>query len=323
MSRPYRLALMFRLYRVAGKTLSCAAWNANTLDVIGALEGRYIPSDPERKTSQARPVTVTLPALTRRKMLAGSCVLAAIASAWGGWRTWWHSPSTLTPEAARLYQQGLDDIHAGAYFAATKALEQAVKVAPAFSPARARLAESWFELDLPERAAREFLPIRRRDNSSLPALDQLQIEAVDLTITREFEAAAAKYEQMLRQSGSGSTDLSVDLGRSYERAGKPDKAITAYRRAAEGASHSPAAWLRLLSRGGDPGLEPEAHGRGREHAHTHDRRDDRHAHAPRQAGDQRRRGRVLEGRLEGRLVAPDAHQAVRASTASSVNVLIR
>jgi thioredoxin-like negative regulator of GroEL len=68
-------------------------------------------------------------------------------------------------EAARLYQLGVDDIHAGAYFAAAKAVDQAMQLAPHFSPAGARLAESWLELDLPEKAAREFLPVRRENNA--------------------------------------------------------------------------------------------------------------------------------------------------------------
>ena len=45
------------------------------------------------------------------------------------------------PEALSLYHTAVDDIHAGAYFAATKALEQTVQLAAAFAAGRARLAE--------------------------------------------------------------------------------------------------------------------------------------------------------------------------------------
>jgi tetratricopeptide (TPR) repeat protein len=217
---------------------------------------RALDPDPGRRYSEVREfpralrgepvsVTVALPSLTRRKVLAVVCVVTALSAGWMGWRTWSRSRGQPTPEAARLYQQGVDDIHAGAYFAATKALGQAVQLAPTFSPARARLAESWLELDLPEKALREFQPIRRQDNSSLPKLDQLQIDAVDLTITREFAAALAKHEEMRKLVGADSADLNVDLGRAYEKAGKGDLAIEAYRRAAEGPWHSAAAWLRL------------------------------------------------------------------------------
>ena len=217
---------------------------------------RAIDPDPGRRFAEVREfpkalrgepvsVTVALPSLTRRKALAAGCAVAALAAGAFGWRTWRHHRNQLSPEAARLYQQGVDDIHAGAYFAATNALDQAVRLAPGFGPARARLAESWLELDLPEKAAREFLPIRRLDNSSLPRIDQLLIEAVDRTITREYDGAVAKYEQMRQMAGGGAGDLDIDLGRAYENAHKDDSAMTAYRRAAEGPRHSPAAWLRL------------------------------------------------------------------------------
>jgi len=217
---------------------------------------RALDPDPGRRFAEVREfpkalrgepvsVTVALPSLTRRKALAAGCAVAALTAGGFGWRTWRQHRNQPSPEAARLYQQGVDDIHAGAYFAATNALDQAVRLAPGFAPARARLAESWLELDLPEKAGREFLPIRRQDNSSLPRIDQLQIEAVDLTITREFDGAVAKYEQMRKMAGGAAGDLDIDLGRAYENAHKDDSAITAYRRAAEGPRHSPAAWLRL------------------------------------------------------------------------------
>jgi len=215
---------------------------------------RALDADPGRRFSEAdefpralrgERVSAVLPSLTRRKVLAAACAVAALAAGWTGWRSWSSARSQPTPEAARLYQQGVDDIHAGAYYAATNALGQVVQLAPAFSPARARLAESWYELDFPEKALLEFAPIRRLDNSSLPRFDRLQIEAVDLTITREFGAAAAKYEEMRKSAGRDSAGLDVDLGRAYEDAGKLGNAIEAYRRSAEGPSHNPAAWLRL------------------------------------------------------------------------------
>ena len=216
---------------------------------------RALDRDPARRFASVRDfskalrgesssVTLPLPSLTRRKVLAAACGAAALAAGGEAWRRWSIRQKMPGAEAARLYQQGVDDIHAGAYFAATRALGQAVQLASAFSPARARLAESWLELDLPEKAVLEFLPIRREDNSWLPKLDRLQIEAVDLTLTREFPAAVAKYEEMRKVAG-GALDLDIDLGRIYEKAGQPDRAIEAYRRAAEGPWHSAAAWLRL------------------------------------------------------------------------------
>ncbi|PWU08118.1 MAG: hypothetical protein C5B51_08435 [Terriglobia bacterium] len=213
---------------------------------------RALDREPGRRFATARSfsralrgdpssVTLALPRLTRRRMVGFGAALLAIAAGGFAWRTF--SRATLPGEASRLYQVGVDDIHAGAYFAATKALDRATRLAPHFSPAHARLAESWIELDLPERAARELLLVRRENTSALSKLDQLEIEAVDLTMTREFAAAAAKYEEMLRHSDSA--EIKVDLGRAYEKADKPDQAIRMYRQAAEGPTHNPSAWLRL------------------------------------------------------------------------------
>jgi len=215
---------------------------------------RALDSDPGRRFANAGEFakalsgewaagTTGVTIFSRKKLLAAACALLLPAILWIGWQNWPRNGNQPPPEAVRFYRLGVDDIHALAYFAATKALDQAVKLAPRFTLAHARLAEAWLELDLPEKAGREFLPARREDNSVLSKIDQFQIEAVDLTITREFAAAAAKYEQMVRLSGA--EDLNVDLGRAYEKASKPDLAIESYRRAAEGSTHSPAAWLRL------------------------------------------------------------------------------
>jgi tetratricopeptide (TPR) repeat protein/tRNA A-37 threonylcarbamoyl transferase component Bud32 len=216
---------------------------------------RALEADPTRRFSrasdflkaihgEARSVTVALPAMTRRGVVVAALAAVAIAAGGIAWRAWTHSRNQPSPDAAIFYHQGVDDIHAGAYFAATKALDQAVRIAPRYSLAHARLAEAWVELDVPEKAGREMLLARREDNSGLPDLDRLQIEAVDLTVTREFAAAAGKYEQMRRLT-SQEAGLDLDLGRAYEEALQPPKAMESYRRAAEGPSHSPAAWLHL------------------------------------------------------------------------------
>src|SRR6516225_9675553 len=101
-----------------------------------------------------------------------------------------------SPEALSDYRKGVEDLQAGAYFAAAKALDEAVKLAPNFGLAHARLAEAWTARSQPERAGEEMLRARRQDLSSLSQLDRSQIEAIDLKITRDFAAAAAKYESM-------------------------------------------------------------------------------------------------------------------------------
>src|ERR1017187_9559846 len=89
------------------------------------------------------------------------------------------------------------------------------------------------------------LVARRQDLSRLSQFDRLQIEAVDFRVTREFSAAAAKYQQIVALVPQPSADLYVDAARSYEWTQNRDKAIQYYRRAAEGPAHSASASLRL------------------------------------------------------------------------------
>jgi serine/threonine protein kinase len=208
---------------------------------VNALRGR------------SQSVTLSIPRLSRRRTAALALAAVLLAAAPFTWRAWQRARSRPSPEAEALYQQGAADLHAGAYFAATKALAQAVTLAPHFTLAHARLAEAWVGLDLTEKATQEMLTVRRQDLSALSRRERLQVEAIDLTITREFAAAAAKYEQAVAIAGPAATDLYVDLGRAWQAAGKPDKAIEAYKHAAESAM-DPAAWLRLAvlySRAGD------------------------------------------------------------------------
>ena len=200
------------------------------LDVVMAMGGESVPLAPSF--------------MTRRRAATAAMAAVVLVGAVAGWREWANASRRLPPEAQAFYEEGVGDIAAGAYFAATKALEEAAKVAPRAVQVHARLAEAWVSLDMPEKAGEEMLLVRRQDLSRLSKADRLQIEAIDLSITREFAAAAAKYEELAR-AGANSADVAVDLGRAYENADRPDDAIRSYRRAAEGSEHNPAAWLRL------------------------------------------------------------------------------
>ena len=217
---------------------------------------RALDPDPERRFSraghmvkmlqgEAPSMSIRIPVMTRRRAIAGVAAAALLVGGILGWQIWERLGNQPSAEALTYYDRGVDDIHAGAYFAATKALEQAVSLAPHFSLGHARLAEAWLELEVPEKAGLEMLLARRQDNSGLSEVDRLRIEAVDRTIFREFDAAVAKYERIKHLAKSSAADLDLDLGRAYERASQGLKATECYRRAAEGPSHSPAAWLHL------------------------------------------------------------------------------
>jgi len=207
--------------------------------------------------------TVRLPAMTGRRWLGTAVAAAAVAGALLGWQSWMRARNRPSPEAQALYLKGIGDIEAGANFAATKALGEAVQRAPRYAPAHARLAEAWIELEMPEKASEQMLLARREDTAGLSHAERLRLEAIDLSITREFAAAVEKYEQLAKIGAGEGAEPALDLGRAYEKAGKPGKAIDSYRRAAEGPAPNPAAWLRLgllYSRTSQPAKADEAFG---------------------------------------------------------------
>jgi tetratricopeptide (TPR) repeat protein len=191
--------------------------------------------------------TTRLTIFGRRKVLVPSaCAVLVSTAVWIGWQRWSRDDRP-PPEAVRLYRLGVDDIQALAYFASTKALEQAVKLAPHYRLAHARLAEAWVELELPEKAGVEMLIARRDGMTGLSSLDRMQIDAIDLMITRDFARAAENYKEMLKGVGREKADLYVDLGRIYEKSEQRANALANYTLATETDPRNAAAWLHLAA----------------------------------------------------------------------------
>ena len=205
---------------------------------IAALEGKEA-----LEGKQTAPVA-RAKKIPRAQVIATAVAALALAGATVAWFEWRGSGVRLAPAAQVLYEQGADDNAAGAYFAATRALGEAAKLAPKAPQIHAKLAEAWVALDEPERGASEMLLVRRENTAGLTAAERLQIEAIDLSITQEYAEAAAKYEAMVQLSPNDA-DALVDLGRAYEGAGRLELAMKSYLRAAQGPQQSPAAWLRL------------------------------------------------------------------------------
>ena len=267
-------ALGMTIYRIVTGTLPARARAQRAGAVAGAVPAadgaapaldpkweeaiqRALDPDPGRRFSRAGDVARALhgetmeadagSAISRRKVAVAAAAATALLAGSIGWRSWSNRRSRPSAEAARLYQLGTEDVHATAYFAATKALEQAVKLAPRFSLAHARLAEASMELEESDKAAREMLLARREGVSGLTANERLQLDAIELSITREFPAAAAKYEEMLKTSGAAKGDIYLDLGNTYDRAAQQPKALENYMLAVQNSPGNPACWLRLAA----------------------------------------------------------------------------
>jgi serine/threonine protein kinase len=178
----------------------------NGLDVVlPGVDGRWtqairraLSPDPARRFGSAGEFVQAIrgPVSTLRpKAFAFAAAILVLLAGWFGWmwsQEWSAQPSA---EAMKLYRTGTDNVHAAAYFAATKALEQAVRLAPHYSLAHARLADAWMELELPEKSGVEMLRARREGTVGLSSFDRLQIDAIESSITRDFAAATAKYQQ--------------------------------------------------------------------------------------------------------------------------------
>jgi len=229
-------------------------------DILAARAG-LAPSEAEETrllaTSHSGPLTHrnsalrTLRALTgplRRSRAAALATLALLGAAiFAGWWFWPAGSYHPSPEALRWYQAGITALHDGTYYRASQALEQAVARDPGFTMAHARLAEAWLELDITDKAKEEMLRAAPPGaNPHLTGAEQSYLQALQLTLTGDFAAAAARYLSLIRRTPEAArADAYLDLGRAYERSENLKAAVDAYREAARRESQNPAAWLRL------------------------------------------------------------------------------
>ena len=163
---------------------------------------------------------------------------------------WWWLPARRyrpAPDALRWYQEGVTALRDGTYYKASKALERAASSDSRFSMAHARLAEAWLELDYADQAKEEMLRAAPPGASSrLSTVDQLYLEALQLTMTGDFAGAVEKYRDIVRRTPEGEkADAYVDLGRACEKNEKLKEAVDSYREATRRQPQNPAAWLRL------------------------------------------------------------------------------
>jgi tetratricopeptide (TPR) repeat protein len=175
--------------------------------------------------------------------LAGGVVCAA-----GGAAVWvWNTKRHRDPSAAAVpwYRDGVDALHNGSYHRASKALTKAVQIDPSYAMAHAHLAEAWYELDYVERAKDELLKAMAA-RSSLPGAEDLHLDAIHLTVTGEFKAAAEKYRERAGLAAPPERGGALlDLGRAQERSEDTKKAIATYAEATRLDAQNAAAWLRL------------------------------------------------------------------------------
>jgi len=151
------------------------------------------------------------------------------------------------PQAMQWYETGTRALRNGAYFEASKALQQAVAADDKFALAHARLAEAYSELDYSDKAKDEVIRAESRGHEvSLQASDSLYLRAVTSTVLRDFPSAIDSYEQIARRApGEEKANVFLDLGRAYEKNDELRKARDDYQQATALDPQNAAALLRL------------------------------------------------------------------------------
>lgn len=159
--------------------------------------------------------------------------------------------SAPAPAAQKLFDAGAAALRDGAYYKAAKILEDAVAADENFALARARLAESWIELDYTARAQNEMLRARKLQReqqtfwSGIYKSDEAAyLDAIDAMVRRDFAEAVKIYGALHRAQPDKAYYL-VDLARALEKNEQVAAAIESYEKAANLDQQYAAAFLRL------------------------------------------------------------------------------
>jgi serine/threonine protein kinase len=208
-----------------------------------SLTGNGVPvssrtDKPTEGFKRATSAVATLTMSLKRQRFSLVSVIPAFVIAglviWGiiyFWPRTYYQPSSA---ALHWYTQGTDNLHNGAYYQASKALQQAIDLDSNYALARARLAQAWIELDYTDRAKDELLAVTSitGDRSNVSPLDALYLDAINAYVTHRFADAIKFYGEIVKLTPE-SSPVYVDLGYAYENDGNLDKALENYLKAIE------------------------------------------------------------------------------------------
>jgi serine/threonine protein kinase/lipoprotein NlpI len=152
-----------------------------------------------------------------------------------------------TAAALRSYNIGTTHLRNGAYFEASKALQEAVKADDKFALAHARLAEAYTELDYSDKAKDEIIRAERLVRElRMQQSDALYLRALTNMVLRDFGPAVESYQQIAREAAApDKANVYLDLGRAYEKNDQLKEARENYKQATTLAPQDPAGFLRL------------------------------------------------------------------------------
>lgn len=206
---------------------------------------RYASASDVERALAAGPLHPQNVRLDHPRLLQAAALLALAAAVWGGMH-WWRARhyDRPTAQAASWYQSGLNALREGSYLKATRCLDNAVQQDNGFVMAHARLAEAWADLDFDGLAQSEMLAVIGGENRIAP-LDRLYLDAIRLTLRRDFPGALARYRQIFSRLPNAEKPVGyIDLGMAEERAGDPQQALVDFRQAQRLDPRNPAPFLR-------------------------------------------------------------------------------
>jgi serine/threonine protein kinase len=194
--------------------MRCLAYNPNdrfnNATELAEAIGKPVPPAPVQKRSIAIP--------TRALQIAG--ILATLALA----VYFWFQLSVPAPpqEALRWYNEGLQAINANSWSRASKLLERSIQQAPNFVAAHCRLAETYQQLDMRDRAQEQMLAAlgNRTRNSDE---EDLRI-ATQASLAAKWPEAISAAQRRLKSAEDPIT-AQLDLARWYSSAGQNKPAI--------------------------------------------------------------------------------------------------
>ncbi|HEX8143520.1 MAG TPA: tetratricopeptide repeat protein [Pyrinomonadaceae bacterium] len=201
------------------------------------------------KTSQSALValseTLREPRLSIFTVLVG--VLAVVLLGWGIIKILRPAPHIPTKRAQEWYEAGTEALRDGAYYQASKALEQAIAEDNNYPLAHARLAEAWTELDYTDRAKDELLRVNTLvpNRSVLPLSDQLYLNAINATLSPTDLPQSVEFYRELARLMPKEPQVYVDLGRAFEKNNQRERAIENYLEAINRAPQYATAYLRV------------------------------------------------------------------------------
>src|SRR5947209_5446324 len=231
--------LMLKDLRRVLSTLSTDGERTRMLSDRSTLHSLRLPTGALNTLTQS---------LRRPRLSLATFAVAIVVSGFAIWAAihWWprpvHKPSAVAKD---WYDKGTDALRNGAYYQASKELEQAIAADDKFALAHARLAEAWTELDYTDKAKDELLRVSSLvpDRTALPRLDALYLEAITASSSGDYPGAIKWYGEIAGLSPDD-PQVYVDLGRAYEKNNQTDKALENYIKATNLNSQYPTAYLR-------------------------------------------------------------------------------